>query len=454
MEEAERLVQVIAEEWTSNGTVWCCTKEGDRFEVPYLLPGERAQLRIRRMGRKRQVIGEIARTATAAARTQPRCPAFGRCGGCLLQHVAYEEQLQLKRARVIDGLKKAGISFPQVDEVWGMEVPYHYRNKMEFSFTLEGMAGLHARADWQEVVPLHSCSIALPAIEAALAALTAWSKGAGLPGYDRRTQEGLLRHAAVRSSFATGEGMVTLSTQRDDPGLQAALGGLVQLLQAQMPGFCSFYWVIDPQAGDALHLQQRRLLFGQPSIQERLGGLRYTLGPETFFQTNTQQAEHLLALVIDLVQPTPSMQIADLFCGVGTFSLALAQHVQEVIGVEIVPEAVHQAVANAKANGIDNVRFFAGDVRRTFPRVTAGDPPDVVVLDPPRSGAGGKVMRSIGRSGASRIVYVSCNPDSLGTDLAWLLPFGYEIERVQPVDLFPQTPHVESVTSLVRRVLP
>jgi 23S rRNA (uracil1939-C5)-methyltransferase len=403
--------------------------------------------------------------------TLPRCAVFGVCGGCLLQDVSYPAQWAWKVERVRRELARVGVPAARVAEGWPASNPYAYRNKMEFTFGTDGLPGLHRRGGFGSVVPLTTCPIALPQINRALSAVYAWAAAEKLPGYDKRTGEGFLRHVMVRASEGRGEWLVLLTTtspERLDGGTsrwEAALRRLIDRLATE-PGFVSLAWTLDESPGDALHGLDRPVLrYGSAAIEETLGGFRFRIEPATFFQTNTPQAERLVQRVLALAAPNPGDRVLDLYAGTGTFTLPLARAVGpsgDVLGVDYVEAAVRAGFANATANGLAHTRWIAGTVRavlaelakgRSWP-VTCGEPlpvawqPDLVVLDPPRAGAGPKVMGRMARLAPRRIVYVSCNPAALATDLAFLAPYGYRLTTAEPLDLFPQTPHVETVALL------
>jgi 23S rRNA (uracil1939-C5)-methyltransferase len=396
---------------------------------------------------------------------------FGTCGGCLTQDVDYAAQWAWKTERVRRELSRVGVPPDRVRPGLPASRPYGYRNKMEFTFSPEGLPGLHRRGGVGAVVPLAACPIALPAISRALAAVHGWAAAERLPGYDKRTATGFLRHLMIRASEATGEWMVLLTTTAPErvEGGTARWSAAVERLGdrlASEAGFASLAWTVDESVGDALHgLEQARVLRGRPAIEERLAGFRYRIEFPTFFQTNTPQAERLVERVLALAAPRPGERVLDLFAGAGTFTLPLARAVGpagEVVGVDYVEPAVRAGWANAVANGLSNTRWLAGTVRAVLARIAGGDRwpatlggtpstpwrPDLVVLDPPRAGAGRKVMSRVAALAPRRVVYVSCNPAALAADVTFLGVFGYRLVAAEPVDLFPQTPHVETVALL------
>ncbi|MBE3576829.1 MAG: 23S rRNA (uracil(1939)-C(5))-methyltransferase RlmD [Limnochordales bacterium] len=410
------------------------------------------------------------------ARQTPLCPHFSTCGGCTWQHQEYSVQLAQKRALVVAALRPAleaaGLAEEQIDTMVRPVIPspspWRYRNKLEFTFSPTGWPGFHQRGDFRRLVELQECQIGSPEMIAAAKIVGEWAQAHGLPGYDKVRNTGFLRHLVVRQAYHTQELMVALETftpaklpvvpaPAADPALPVAAlpfaEDLVARLTQELPHLTSLLWVINPSPSDVVKVEpgQLHVLWGRPYILEKLAGLTFRIELPTFFQTNTQQAETLIRLAREGAQLRPSDLLFDLYCGVGTFSLALARECRHVLGIELVEEAVEAARANAALNGITNVTFRAGDTRRQL-AVALRDPgnPDVVLLDPPRAGAGRRVMTALARANPRRVVYVSCNPETLGSDLLELIPFGYTIQSVQPVDLFPHTSHVETVAVAVR----
>jgi len=375
-------------------------------------------------------------------RTVPRCPHFGPCGGCLWQHLDYAAQLRAKQTIVQESLE--GV---EVRPIIGLADPWYYRNKMEFSFQPVGRLGLHRRGRWDDIVDLHTCFLQSPRTAEIINTVRDFIRARDIPCYDPRTHEGLLRHLVIREGKSTGElliALVTASAPFSD------VQELARLLPERFPELTGFLWAINPSKGDAVEVHDVRVLHGRPHIFERLRGLTFKLGLLTFFQTNTMQAERMIDAVREFADLRGSEHVLDLYCGVGTFALALASHSGRVTGIEVVPASVEAARENAALNGIANATFHAGDVRRFEHVLAPGDGPDLLMLDPPRAGAGAQVMRAIGRVRPQRVIYISCNPTTLAPDLRELTPAGYEVRAVQPIDLFPHTYHVECVVLLDR----
>jgi 23S rRNA (uracil1939-C5)-methyltransferase len=325
---------------------------------------------------------------------------------------------------------------------------YHYRNKMEFAFHPVGILGLHPRGAWYDIMRLHECFLESPEAVAIVKAAQAFVENHGISCYHPRTQQGLLRELCVRHSHGTGEILLGIVTS---PGEFPEAHAMAAHLAKVVPNIAGVVRSIRNTPDGAAPLAETTVLFGQDHMTEICARLRFRIHMETFFQTNSAQAERLVDVVKQFAGDVEGVEVVDVYCGVGLFSLALAAAGARVVGVEIVEAAIEAARRNAAENGLTSPIFHAGDARKVLAEVLpAGLSPKVLVLDPPRAGAGGKVMRRIARACPERIVYVSCNPTTLARDLVELRPFGYTVTAVQPLDLFPQTYHVETVVALTR----
>jgi len=406
-----------------------------------------------RVGRVRRSYAEADVEAVVTAspdRAVPRCPHFGPCGGCVWQHIAYPAQASAKEAVVRESLAHlGGLTDARVDPIVAADDPWYYRNKMEFSFHPDGTLGLHRRGEWNRIVPVETCFLQSVESASLVNAVRAFARQHGPAAYDPRTHEGFLRSLVIREGRGTGDRLVGIVTSS---GAFAHAGEFVQTVRAAAPGVTGIVRGIVGGASDAAPIVQVDTLYGREYLEEELVGLRFRIGLETFFQTNTVQAARMVEHVVKRAQPAAGGFVIDLYCGVGTFALALARAGARLVGIELAPSSIEAARKNAALNGVEGVEFVCGDTRVVLPSIIARHgTPDAVVLDPPRSGAGGRVMRKIGRTGARRVIYISCNPTTLAPDLKELLPFGYDLSGVQPFDLFPQTYHVEAVAVLDRR---
>jgi 23S rRNA (uracil1939-C5)-methyltransferase len=328
---------------------------------------------------------------------------------------------------------------------------YHYRNKLEYSFTQtpDGPAlGFHRAGRWDEVLPLEVCLLTSDLGNRIRDAVEDWAREEKLVAYDQGDQNGYLRHLVFREGRNTGQVLVQLITAK---GKKFEEGYLVEVLRT-FPEVRSIHWAVNDTVAEITNLPTV-LLWGEDAIEEEILGLRFRVRPNAFLQTNTEMAEVLYSIAREFAGLTGSETVYDLYCGTGTIGLTLAPDALTVWGVEISEESVACAIENAELNGITNAAFFAGNVSLALEELQQrAGAPDVVVVDPPRAGLAGKALRRLGRLGATRIVYVSCNPTTLASDLKTLREdFGYELVRCRPVDMFPHTPHIETV-NLLRRV--
>ena len=415
------------------------------------LPGDRVRARVTKM--KRGFAEAVAETVLEPSpdRVEAPCRHFGTCGGCRFQDLAYAAQVAAKEQQVRDALVRIGrIAEPPLEPIVPAASIYGYRNKLEYSFAVgdEGVElGFHRAGRWDEVVGIEECLLTTDLGNAIRLAVRDWAREERLDAYDQATGSGYLRHLVFREGRNTGQALVMLVTA---PGERFETAYLVDVLR-HFPEVRSIHWAINDTPAERTNLPTA-LLFGDEAIEEEILGLRFRLRPGAFMQTNTEMAERLYELAREFAGLTGDENVFDLYCGTGTIGLALAGQSRTVWGLEISEEAIACAIENAELNGIENAHFFAGNVGQTVEElVEEAGPPDVVIVDPPRAGLAGKALRRTGALGAERIVYVSCNPTTLASDVKVLGDeFGYELVRSRPVDMFPHTPHVESVSLLVR----
>jgi 23S rRNA (uracil1939-C5)-methyltransferase len=405
--------------------------------------------------RVRAVVGKRKRAYAEARAVEILEPGPDRIApvadhpGAPWQVLSYERQLEVKQAQVQDALRRIGkLDAFALEPIVPAVSQWRYRNKLEYSFGTDAsgalVCGFHAPGRWDEIVPITDCLLASESANAAREQIVSWCRAQGLTAYDRRSGEGLLRNLVVREGRRTDALQVRLVTSPgtlDRDSLIRAGEGLDGLLWTRLDSVAE-----TTQGGET------ELLAGSDRFEDVLGGMRFEISAAAFFQTNTEMAERLYQLAIEYAAPVGFERVYDLYCGIGTIGLLMSPRVAEVWGLELVPEAIADAIANARANEIDNAHFFAGDVRLALRELTerAGRP-DVLVVDPPRAGLSQKVVRRIIEAAPSRIVYVSCNPTTLAPNAAQLVEAGYDLVRVRPVDMFPQTPHIECVAELVRR---
>lgn len=426
--------------------------QGFTVFVPYALPGEQAEVRITTV-KKHYARGELVRLLTASPdRIAPLCPVYHCCGGCQLQHLSYAGQLQAKRRLVTDALAHiGGLAEVVVHPVRGAADPWHYRNKMQFPVGWrQGKVVLGCYAPGtHDIVDTAACAIQHPANNAVAAAARAAIATLAIPPYDERTGRGVVRHVLGRVGTATGEVMVVLVTATDTLPQRAAL---VAALREKIPGLVSIVQNINPRRTNVILGDKTRVLWGRDAITDRLGPFIFRVAAPSFFQVNTAQAAVLYETAVAYAGLTGTETVIDAYCGTGTISLFLARRAARVYGVETVAAAVRDARANARLNGVVNVEFIAGDATDVMPRLyEQGVRPQVIVTDPPRAGCTPAVLEAFAAMQPRRIVYVSCNPASLARDLAYLAAKGYRPQEIQPVDMFPQTCHVESVALIERK---
>jgi 23S rRNA (uracil1939-C5)-methyltransferase len=416
------------------------------------LPGDLVRARVTKVKRNHAEAVTVDVLESGPVRVEAPCAHYPACGGCRFQDLAYEAQIAEKESQVRDALQRiGGIAEPPLEPILPAESIFHYRNKLEYSFTQEDdgpTLGLHRAGRWDEVLPIERCWLTTDLGNAIRNAVRDWAREERLRAYDQTTHEGFLRHLVVREGRNTGQALVVLVTA---PGELPDVEHFVDVLR-RFPEVRSIHWAINDRPAEVTRDLPTRLLYGEDAIEEELCGLRFRVSPNAFLQTNTAMAEQLYGLVGEFAQLQGGETVYDLYCGTGTIGLTLAGKALTVWGVEASEEAVSCAIDNAALNAIGNAAFFAGDVGRSLEDLHArsGDP-DVVVVDPPRAGLSGRAVRQLGKLAPERIVYVSCNPSTLAGNVKELTgEWGYRLERVRPVDMFPHTPHVEAVALLTR----
>jgi 23S rRNA (uracil1939-C5)-methyltransferase len=409
------------------------------------VPGDRVRARIGKSKRSWAEAELVELLEPSPERVEPIAPH----PGAPWQVLTYERQLEEKEAQVRDALTRiGGFEDPPVEPILPAEQRLRYRNKLEYSFgtseTGELVLGFHRPGRFDLIDDVKDDILASERINEVREAVKAWCREEGLTAWDRETQTGVLRNLVVREGRRTGQIQARIVTS---PGSQFRVDELAAATPAD-----SFLWTRAEGVAETTRGGETQVVKGSPVLEEELSGLRFRISPDAFFQTNTEMAEKLYGTAAELAGLSGREKVLDLFCGIGTIALVLALDAREVWGVELVEEAVRDAIENAKLNGIDNTSFFAGDVRLVMRELLEqSGKPDVVVVDPPRAGLSQKVVRRIIEAEAQRIVYVSCNPTTLAPNARQLVDDGgYELKTVRPVDMFPQTPHIESVALLER----
>lgn len=432
--------------------------EGYVVFVPGGVPGDRLRVRLEQARSRfgRAVIEAVEQPSPH--RVEAPCPYFGRCGGCRLQHVDYAAQLAFKSKQVADALERiGGLTAVELRPILGAAEIYGYRNKMEFTVAPprasrgtetsgDLIVGLHEADRYDSVLDVERCLLQSDRMNALLDEARRFFTERALTAYEQETGEGLLRFLMLREGKQTGEMMANVVTAA--PAV-SELAPLAQRLAARVPQTGSVVMNVNPKKASVAVGVEEHLLGGRDHIRESIGGLTFQVSANSFFQTNTAQAERMFALVLDAAGLRGVETVIDLYSGTGAISLLLARRCRWVYGVELTQAAVDDAARNAEANGIANCTFLSGEVRFVLPSLIAkGVTAEVVVADPPRAGFHPKALHALLTLRPTRIVYVSCNPSTLARDLGELVRGGYRLDWVQPVDMFPHTPHIEAIARL------
>ncbi len=419
------------------------------------VPGDRVLARVTKRKQSHAEARALEILAPSPRRVAPRCLHSRECGGCEWQTLAYEAQLEFKQQQVVDSLQRiAHLTDWELEPIRGMDDPWRYRNKMEFSFGADEdgglVLGLHKRGSWHEIVDIQDCMLASERMNRARLAVAAACRDLGLEPYSREGDGGLLRHLVVREGRSSGDLLLNLFVaERFSQEAE-----LAERVQAES-GCTSFAVTVNESRADAAVGDGPHMLVGPPSLRERVAGVDLRVPATAFLQTNSAMCEVLYATALRFAAPDPERPSVDLYCGIGSLSPPLAQRSRVTHAVEIQKEAIDAAHVNAELNGVVNASFYAADVRPLlrFPphpvldaaRDDDGDRPSVVVADPPRAGLARKALQRAAALEADRFVYVSCNPTTLASNAAELADLGYRLAVVAPVDMFPHTHHIETV---------
>lgn len=437
--------------------------------VPFAVPGDVVDLQVRKK-KHHYCEAEVVRFIKySERRAEPVCQHFGICGGCKWQNLPYEDQLKAKQKQVHDQLTRIGkVELPDFRPILGSEKIYEYRNKLEFScsnkrwLTKEEVnsgveldhknaIGFHITGAFDKIYPIEKCWLMDDLCNQIRNEIRDYALNNGISFFDVREQTGLLRDIMIRNS-STGEWMVLVQFKFQEQGDEQRAHDLLQHIGDRFPQITSLLYVNNQKCNDTFSDQTVEVFKGKDHITELMDKLQFKVAAKSFYQTNTQQAFHLYEVARQLAQLTGKELVYDLYTGTGTIANFVARHAQQVIGIEYVEDAIADAKANSKCNGIENTLFYAGDMKDilTDEFVEQHGKPDVIITDPPRAGMHPDVIQTILRAAPKRIVYVSCNPATQARDLE-VLNEQYRVEAVQPVDMFPHTPHVENVVLLEQR---
>ncbi len=460
-----------------NVTITVYTAEGNSLAevdemvvfVPYGVPGDVVDLQVRKKKHSYCEAEIIRFVKRSDRRVEPVCSHFGTCGGCKWQNIPYSEQLRMKQNQVFNQLTRIGkVELPELLPILGSAKTEEYRNKLEFGCSNKrwltpaeiagggdlgemNAVGFHITGAFDKILPIEKCFLMDNLHNEIRLAIRDYALSSGMSFFDLRRQHGLLRDIMIRNSD-TGEWMVLIQFHYDEEGDEEKAKALLQHIADKFPEITSLLYVNNQKCNDTFGDLPVEVFKGNDYIYEVMDGLKFKVGPKSFYQTNTEQAFHLYSVVRDFAGLTGSEHVYDLYTGTGTIANFMSRYARHVIGIEYVPEAIEDAKINSEINGISNTTFYAGDMKDilTDDFIERNGHPDVIITDPPRAGMHPDVIQTILRAAARRIVYVSCNPATQARDLA-ALDADYKVMAVQPVDMFPHTPHVENVVLLEKR---
>ena len=446
------LIEVTIEDLSEEGT-GIGKFEGMTFFIKDAVIGDRVRAKIMKL-KKTYGFARLMEVLTPSPdRVEPLCPVARQCGGCQIQAMSYEAQLAFKTRKVENNLKRIG-KFEEIpmESIIGMEDPFHYRNKAQFPFgkNRDGkiITGFYAGRT-HSIIENTSCHLGKEVNEEILEKILAWMNVFHVEPYNEATGKGLMRHSLIRCGFRTGEIMVCLVINgRKIPGEEALVDSLKII-----PGMTSISLNVNKEKTNVILGREVINLWGRPYIEDYIGEVKYQISPLSFFQVNPVQTERLYGKALEYAGLTGEETVLDLYCGIGTISLFLARKARKVYGVEIIPDAIEDARRNASLNGFTNTEFYVGKAEEVLPEKyeKEGVRADVIVVDPPRKGCDETLLSTMVKMQPERIVYVSCDSATLARDLRYLCDNGYELKRVCPADMFPQTVHVETVVLLQRK---
>ncbi len=430
------------------------------FFVKDTVPGDKILAHVTKMKKNYGFAKCMKVLEPSPDRVDPVCPISKQCGGCSLQQLSYEKQLEFKRNKVKNNLIRIG-GFSQeemealVENTVGMESPYRYRNKAQFPIGKDGdgnlVAGFFASRT-HYLIPTEDCYLGAEENKDILQLVLQWMQEEHIEPYDEKNHTGLVRHVLIRKGFHTGEWMVCLIVNAKTLS-NGKTTSFVEKLK-DFPGMKSISYNVNTEKTNVILGKETVTIWGNPVISDYIGDLRFEISPQSFYQVNAEQTEKLYGAALDFADLHGQETVWDLYCGIGTISLFLAKKAKKVYGVEIVPQAIEDAKKNAKNNGIDNVEFFVGKSEEVYPEYVKQHPQEgraeVIVVDPPRKGCEEALLSMMCEMTPEKIVYVSCDSATLARDLKFLCENGYSLKKVRPVDMFGNTNHVETVVLLTR----
>ncbi len=454
--------------YAAEGKSIATLEDGKVLFVENAIPGDVVDVRVTK-NKKSWAEGKVTKLITPSpTRIEPFCEHFGVCGGCKWQMVPYEQQIAYKQQQVQDQLTRIGhIELPEMQPISGSPKQQYYRNKLEFTFSMlryrtheeitaageavipqEPALGFHAPGLFDKVVEINQCYLQTEPTNKLLQVLRDYSKLHNLPYYNYREHTGWLRNVVLRVA-RTGEILVNLVIQHEDKPNRVAL---LEHLLKEIPEITTLHYTINGKVNDSIHDLEVHTYYGKGYIEETLEDFKFKISPKSFFQTNTYQAENLYRFTRDFAGLTGNETLYDLYCGTGSIGIFCSKGAKKVVGIEVVADAIEDAKLNAAANGLDHCLFYAGDVADicTDEFFENHGRPDVIITDPPRAGMHEKLIQQLLRIKAPKVVYVSCNPATQARDLQ-LLDAAYKVTRLQPVDMFPHTHHIENVALLELR---
>ena len=427
-----------------------CKVDGFTVFVPMTVTGDKGEIVIVKVLSKYAIGRMLDITTPSPIRQDPKCPVFKRCGGCHLQHIKYENQLEIKSGFIEDAMQRiGGFENLKCDEVIGMENPYRYRNKCIFPVGIdkngEIVSGFYASRS-HDIIAIDDCMAGVLENEQIVKAVKEYMAETGVMPYNEENHTGLVRRVFIRDGRASGEIMVVVSVNgKNIPQKEK----LVSKLAAVSDKIVSIYINVNETRTNNVLGMENKLIYGKAEIEDTLLGIKFKISPHSFYQINPYMTEKLYGKALEYANITDKDNVLDVYCGIGTISLAAAKSAKHVTGIEIVEQAVRDAKSNAKNNGISNVDFFADSAENAVPKlIEGGMKPDIVILDPPRKGSDEATLRAIAKAQPKRIVYVSCNASTLARDAKYLSSLGYTPTAVTGVDMFPNTCHVETVVLL------